>query len=98
MKVKIFNYMLVIDILTLMVLLANLANTKCCKKSEKRPKPCHMGTHLRVLSKSYLMNTNMAVFRWFRKLCVLVLWTKKKFLTESFGCPEGWFLRVCMSK
>ena len=36
----------------------------------------HMhATHLRVLSESYPMNTNMAGFRWFSKtLCVLVLW------------------------
>ena len=25
------------------------------------------GTHLRVLSESYLMNTNMTGFRWFKK-------------------------------
>ena len=31
-----------------------------------------MGTHLRVLSKSYLMNTNMTGFKWFSKdVCVL---------------------------
>ena len=27
-----------------------------------------MGTHLRVLSESYLMSTNMAGFRWFSKI------------------------------
>ena len=27
-----------------------------------------MGTHLRVLSESFLMNTNMAGFRWFSKI------------------------------
>ena len=36
-----------------------------------------MGTHLRVLSENFPMNTNMTGFRWFPKnLCVLVLWTK----------------------
>ena len=36
-----------------------------------------MGTHLRVLSKSYPMNTNMTGFGWFSKnLCVLVRWMK----------------------
>ena len=33
-----------------------------------------MGTHIRVLSKSYHMNTNMTGFRWFQKtlrLCPL---------------------------
>ena len=27
----------------------------------------HMGTHLRLLSESYQMNTNMTGFRWFSK-------------------------------
>ena len=36
-----------------------------------------MGTHLRVLSESYLMNINMNGFRWFLKIFVSnVLWTK----------------------
>ena len=36
-----------------------------------------MGTHLRVLSESYQMNTNMTGFRWVSKiLCVLVLWSE----------------------
>ena len=35
-----------------------------------------MCTHLRALSKSYPMNTNMAGDRWFSKIFVLVLWTK----------------------
>ena len=45
--------------LALTLLVANLANTKWCKKPEKRLKPWHMGTHLRVLSESYPINTNM---------------------------------------
>ena len=33
-----------------------------------------MGTHLRVLSESYLKNTTMTGFRWFfTKICVLDL-------------------------
>ena len=32
---------------------------------QKCLKPQHMGTHLRVLSKSYPMNTDMTGFRWF---------------------------------
>ena len=36
-----------------------------------------MGTHLRVLSENFPMNTNMTGFRCIQKnLCVLVLWTK----------------------
>ena len=34
------------------------------KKLKKRLKPWHLGTHLRVLSESYPMNTNMT---WFSK-------------------------------
>ena len=29
-----------------------------------------MGSHLKVLSKSYLMNTNMTMFRWLLNLFV----------------------------
>ena len=64
------------DGLTIMLLAANFANTKSCKRTEKCLKPWQMGTHLRVLSESYLMNANMAGFRWFSKSFVLVLWTK----------------------
>ena len=36
-----------------------------------------MGTHLRALSKSYLMNTNMTGLRLvFENMCILVLRTK----------------------
>ena len=52
--------------LTLMVLVANLSNTKTWR----------MGTQLRVLSESFLMNTNMTGVRWvFFNTCVVVLWT-----------------------
>ena len=41
--------------LTLMQLVADLANTKSCKKNFKKLlKPWQMGTHLRELSESYL--------------------------------------------
>ena len=46
-----------------MLLVANLVKTKGCKKLEKWLKPWHMGTYLRVLSKSYPINTNMTGFR-----------------------------------
>ena len=37
-----------------------------------------MGTHLRVLSESFPMSTNVTGFRWFpqKNLCILVLRTK----------------------
>ena len=50
-----------------MLLVTNLTNTNRCKKPEKWLKPWHMGTHLRVLSESYPMNTNMTWFRCFSK-------------------------------
>ena len=46
-----------------MLLVANLTNTKLCKNPEKSPKPWQMGTHLRVLSESFPMSTNMTGFR-----------------------------------
>ena len=48
-----------------MLLVANLANTKLCKKPGKWLKPWHIGTHLRVLSEIYPINTNRTGFRWF---------------------------------
>ena len=31
-------------------------------------KPCHVGTHMRVVRESYPMNTNVTGFRWFSKI------------------------------
>ena len=44
---------------------------KRCLKTwtpEEWLKPWHMGTHMKVLSVSYPMNTNMTGFRWFSKI------------------------------
>ena len=49
----------------LMLLVANLANKKICKKPLKKIEILAHSTHLRVLSESYPINTNMAGFRWF---------------------------------
>ena len=46
------------------------------QKPEKLLKPWHMGTHPRVLSKGFSMNTNMRGFVVFKNLCVLIFWTK----------------------
>ena len=54
--------------LTLMLVVSSLAYTKWCKNPEKWLKPCQMGTHLRELNQGYLMNTNIAGFRWFSKI------------------------------
>ena len=59
---------LIMNDLTLMLLVANLANTKWCKNPEKWLNPWHMGTHLRVLYESYPMITNMTGFRSFSKI------------------------------
>ena len=39
--------------------MANLANTKWCKKYEKWLKPLHTITHMRVLGESFPISTNM---------------------------------------
>ena len=56
------------QVLTLMLLVANLSIQNDAKKNEKLLKPWHMGTHLRMLSESYPMNTNKTGFRWFSKI------------------------------
>ena len=62
------------DSLTLTLLVANFAITKLCKNPEKRLKPWQMGTHLKVLSEGYPMNTNKTGFRCFSEyLWVFVL-------------------------
>ena len=52
----------------LMLLVANLTIRKWCKNMKEWLKPWHMGTHLRVLSKSFLMNTNLTGLRWFSEI------------------------------
>ena len=59
--------------LTLMLVVANLANTKWCQKPEKWLKPWQMGTHLRVLGESFPMNTNLTMSRWFSTLFACIL-------------------------
>ena len=54
-------------IITFMLLWANLASANICNKPEKWLKHWHMGTHLRVLSESFPMNTNITGFRCFSK-------------------------------
>ena len=53
------------QVLTLMLVVANLANTKCGKKLKIYCNPGGLGTHLRVISESYPKNTNMTGFRFF---------------------------------
>ena len=63
--------------LTLMLLLANMAKTKRCKKPEKWLKPWQMGTHLKALRESYPMSTNMTGFGCFSKIFVSLCFGRK---------------------
>ena len=74
---ELVKFILYIVSLTLMLLVPNLANTKWCKNPENLLKPWHMCTHLRVLSESYPMNTNMTGFRWFSKLFASLCFGRK---------------------
>ena len=61
-----------------MLLGANLANTKRCKKNnEKLLKPWQMGTHMRVLGESFLMNTKMTGFQCFFKNLAFLCFGRK---------------------
>ena len=61
-------------LLNLMLLVASFGQYKMMQKPEKWLKPWHMGTHLRVLSEIYLLDTNMTCFRWLSKtLCLCAL-------------------------
>ena len=52
-----------------MLLVANLANTNDAKNLKIiETLGWHMGTHLRVLSESYLMDANMTGFKYFSKI------------------------------
>ena len=53
--------------LTLMLLVANMANKKTL----------HLGTHLRVLSESYPININVIRFRWFSKFLASLCFGRK---------------------
>ena len=85
--------------LILMLLMANLFNAKWCIKAEKRLKPWHMGTHLRVLSRSSPMNINMTGFRWLSKIfCILVVWTQYKCALEGWNKNKTRKLIFCIVK
>ena len=66
MHVNIFCHLITLSKLLILVLLVtNCANAKWCKNRKMTEKPWYMGTHLRVLSKGYLINANMRRFRFF---------------------------------
>ena len=78
---------LILLCLTLMLLVANFAFTKWHKKPEKWSKPWQMCTHLKILSKSFLMNTNIPRFRWFSQLfAFLCLWRKLREASTALVC------------
>ena len=80
--------------LTLMLLAANLANAKWCKKTAKLLKPWHMGTHLWVLSESFPMNTNTTVFRWFSEIFASLYYYALDKSSLSIGRVNPIMLRV----
>ena len=51
--------------ITFRLLVANLANTKSSKNLKKMTETLAHGAHLRVLSESFPMNTNMTGFKYF---------------------------------
>ena len=78
-----FDIGVVYNPLTLMLLVAKLANTNLCKNPEKSLKPWHIGTHIKGLSESYPMSTNMAGFRWFSK--IFGFWMKVALALEGLS-------------
>ena len=78
--------------------MANFGQEEMMQKTlkKKRLKHWHMGTHLRVLSESNPMNTNMTGFPIvFKNLCFLVLWTNAAAALEGLTFP---ILRLLSSK
>ena len=69
---------------------ANLGNTKWCKKPEKVLKPWYicMGTYLIVLDESFHMNIHMTWLGYFSFFCILVHWTKVTSASEGIGGLE----------
>ena len=71
--------------LTLMLLVANLANTKRCKKPDKLLKPWQMGTHLSVLGESFSNEYQDArVSMFFQESCIRLLLMKVVSALEGF--------------
>ena len=52
-------------------------------------KPLHIGAHLRVLNKSYPINTNMTELSWFQKIfaSLIVPWTKVALALKGLKLP-----------
>ena len=62
---------------SVMLLVANFANTKWFKKTEKQLKPWHIGTHITVLKERFSINTKEYI-----KVCFLLLDTNIFFRTN----------------
>ena len=60
-----------------MLLVANLAIQNDVKTLKNTPKPCQMGSHLKILCESYPLNTNMTGFRWFSKIFASLCFGRK---------------------
>ena len=58
------------------------------KKSERCLKPWNMGTHLRILSESYPMNTNITGFKWFSRIFASLCSGRKQSLHWKDYCKH----------
>ena len=74
--------------LILMLVVADLDKTKWYINPLKWLKPWHKGTHLRVLSESYVMNTNMTGFRCMCMLVYLTLALRVADLANTKWCEK----------
>ena len=94
-KTKLASSSIRVNYLTLLLLGLNLANTIIYKKHEKWLKPWRVGPHLRVLSESYPMNTNMTGFKLLRP-CALeglsALWGSVALLVPIFPTNRDWLV------
>ena len=63
--------------LTRMLLEDNFFNTKMMQKTWKMSETLANGTHLRLLTESFPMNTNMTEFRWFPKFYASLCFIRK---------------------
>ena len=81
-------------VLNRMLLETNLTNTNRCKIPEKRLNPWHVGTHPRVLRECYPINANTTRLRYFKSLCVPVLWMKVALALEGLDM-KGYSIYKC---
>ena len=86
-SIRVLNLMLLVNDMSYMT------NTKCCKTvPEKWLIPWHMVTHLRLLSESYPINTDMTGFRWFSKIFVFLCFGRILLALASKVLRKSWYI------